>query len=216
MQELIIVCENAFGLDVRMIVEAINEDRVFRGKSLLYHIKGFLCPEGFKLNQNNNSLPVLGTIDDWIPSPEEYYVMGITNPAHKRKVTETLLSRGARFATLRAPWVLAPEDMEFSEGSIIAATSIKMEAHIGKFVILYDSMVGASKIGSYSSAMGYANLTNASYGKGSYIGPNAVVLEEIIIGENVYIHPNSVVVKNVKAGMELSGNPARQIKRKKQ
>lgn len=213
MKDVIIVCDDFFGLNVQMIIEAINQSKIFQGKEAVYNIKGFLCSHESKIIQNKNTLPIIGEIENWCSIEDEYYVMGIVNPISKYKNIQILKNKGAKFITLIAPWVLVPPTVKFGEGCIISATSIKESAKIGDYVILYECMVGGNAVlGNYSSVMAYANITSANIGEKVYVGANAVILENKYICKNTYIYPNSVVVKNIKVASKMLGIPARKIK----
>lgn len=212
MRELIIVCEDSFGLDVRMIAEAMNEWFEQNYGSIRYRLLGYVVPAGTSIKQNPDSLPVLGTIEEWHPGTEERYAMGIVDPLRKELAVMALKNKGAVFETLWAPWVLAPLTMKFGEGSIIAAHSIKVSTEIGPFVTLYKSMTDGARVEAYTSVMGFSNTTTAILEKGVYIGSNAVVLDGVVVGAGAYVEPNSVVVKNVKPGARVSGIPAKKVK----
>ena len=212
MVDLIIVCEDSFGMDVRMIAEAINDHLAAIGQEKAFRITGYLCPKGVALKQNSDRLPILGTIEEWTPKPNERFAMGIVSPGSKELAAVSLKNRGAQFVALWAPWVLAPPTVQFGEGSIIAAYSIGADAQIGKFVTLYNSMVANSVIGEYSSVMAYSNTTSAEIGKKTYVGDNAAIMIGVTVGEGAHICQNSVVVKNVKAGTKVSGIPAKKVR----
>lgn len=212
MRDLIIVCEDSFGLDVRMIVEHINDYYVKMGWGLPYHLKGYLCPKGTVLKQNPDSLPIIGSLEDWKPGDEERYAMGIVNPEHKMAAVQALKSKGAIFETLWAPWVLTPLTMHFGEGCIIAAQSIKINAKIGNFVTLYESMVADATIGDYCSIMAYSNTTNSIIGELTYIANNAATMLNVPIGDHCQIMNNSIVVKKLKPNTKVFGIPAKKYK----
>ncbi len=210
MKNLIIVADGSFGLDIKKIILAINESLNKKGQTDPYKIKGFLVTEENEGTQNLQ--PLLGTIEDWHPAENEYIVMGILNPQKKEQAVRQLKDKGARFETIRAPWVMAHLDMQFPEGCVIAAQSIMDSARIGKFVTLFHSMVGFDAVvEDYASVMAYANITTAHIGEGAFIGDNTVVIGKTI-HENAVVMPNSVVVKDVKAGTTVAGNPARRVK----
>lgn len=212
MKDLIIICDDSFGMDVRMIAGQMNDYAIAHYDGARFRIKGYLCPKGTALKQNNDPLPILGTPDEWMPSENERFAMGIVDPLRKKAVVEQMKAKEAKFALLWAPWVLAPITMQFGEGSIIAAQSIKVNARIKPFVTLFHCMVANAEIGEYSSVMAFANTTNSPIGRLSYIGNNAATMLDVEIGEGSYVCDNSIVVKSVKPGTTVMGIPARRIK----
>ena len=210
MKELIIVAENAFGLDIIKLIWAINEYWEGQKWGVPYHIRGFIVPKVCQLDWCSH--PVIGFIEDWIPTERECLVMGIVNPQRKKQAVTMLKDRGAVFETLWAPWVMAHLDLQFPEGCIIAAQSIMDSAQIGKFVTLFHSMVGFDAVvEDYASVMAFANITTAHVEEQAYIGDNSVVIGKTV-HENAVVTANSVVVKDVKAGTTVMGNPARRVK----
>lgn len=209
MHDLIIVCEDSFGMDVRMMAESMNAYYALQGWKPLFHIVGYLCPKETTLRQNDDRLPILGTPDEWMPLEHERFAMGIIDPVRKMATVEMMRAKGAHFATLRASWVRAPLTMRFGEGCIIAAHSIERDATIKPFVILHQCMVGGADVGEYSSVMAFANITNASIGRLSYVGNNAAIMFNVSIGDHCHIMDNSVVVKKLKPNSIVFGIPAR-------
>lgn len=214
MKDIIIACEDSFGLDVKNIVLVINNHWEKNGWGTPYRIKGYI---GNNISDNLKNLlsPYLGSIEEWSPAEDEYFAMGIIEPHSKKNAIEKMKAKGAQFETLWAPWVMAHLDFKFPEGCIVAAQSIMDSARIGNFVTLYHSMVGFDAIvGDYSSVMAYANITTSQVGNCVLIEDNSVVIGKTINNDAV-VRPNSVVVKEVKAGTIVSGNPARKVKQMK-
>ncbi len=211
MKDLIIACEDSFGLDVKRIILAINSYWEKSGWGTPYRIKGYIGKNNLSDNLKNLMSPYLGNIEEWTPAKDEYFVMGIVEPHNKKHAVEWMKAKGAQFETLRAPWVLAHLDFKFPEGCIIAAQSVMDSAQIGSFVTLYHSMVGFDAIvGDYSSVMVYANITTSHLGECVLIEDNGVVIEKRINNDAI-VRANSVVVREVKAGTTVSGNPAKRI-----
>jgi len=48
-------------------------------------------------------------------------------------------------------------------------------------------------------------------GSGCYIGPRAIIMPGVSIGDGAIVLPGSVVTRNVAAGSTVSGNPAREL-----
>lgn len=215
MTDLIIVCDGDFGLDVKTIVDAINSYHIRRGKGQQYNLQGFLvCDSDSFLPCRHKDVPIIGSISEHIPDCKTKYSVAIVNPSKRKKIVSILKSKGATFTTLRAPWVLAPLDMHFGEGSIIAAQSIDINAEIGSFAILYHCMVGSANIGAYCSIMAFSNVTNAKIGEESFIENNVAILLDVELGSNTCVNHGSVVTKNYGDNVCLTGIPARRKKNK--
>lgn len=210
MKDLVIVCEDSFGLDVKWIAQEMNAiENQISGQSF-YNIKGFIVPN--RCSYRTDSMTFLGTIEEKACEPNEVYAMGIVEPCHKVQCVAELKEKGACFVVLRAPWVSVMPTMKYGEGSIIAAHSIKETAKIGNFVTLVQTMLDdGTVVGDYSSVMAYSNLTTSELGEGVYVGPNCVVMEKVKIGAGSHVNPNSVVVRNVRPGITVQGLPAKRV-----
>lgn len=214
MKNIIIVCSDSFGLDVKKIVLSINESQKKIGLDPAYKVKGYIGMADMDDGLKPLLSPYLGNIGDYKPSENEFFVMGIVNPQKKKSAVELLKAKGACFETIRAPWVLAHADFVFPEGCVIAAHSVMDSSVIGKFATLFYAMVGFDAVvEDYSSIMAYANITTAHIGQCAYIGNNSVIMGTTV-GDEAVILPNSVVVRKVKPGLTVSGNPAKRIRSK--
>lgn len=212
MRNLIIVCNDSFGLDVKKLVIEINKNRKENYSGELYRIKGFLGTDGISDDLKILCSPYLGSVSEYYPEEEDCFAISIVSPKKKREIVDLLKSRKAHFETLRAPWVMAHLDFVFPEGCIIGAQSIMDSAIIGAFTTLYHSMIGFdATVEEYSSIMAYANITTSHIGKNVLIGENSVIMRAQI-GDGAVILPNSVVVKNVKPETIVGGNPARRLR----
>ena len=211
MRKIIIVCNDTYGLDVYMIIEAINNAALKKNPSA----SDLLCVEGFISNRKNPfgdiipPKPVLGFVDNYIAEPGDVsFVMAIRNPNHKEAAVKALKSRGARFETLVAPWVLLPFNYEAGEGCIIANYNCKQNSKFGDFVIMDTAMCETVEVGDYSTLCPFVNMTSAAIGKRVYVGSHAVIMSHLQVGDDSYIYPGSIVVKNVKPGSAVAGVPA--------
>src|SRR5436309_1561056 len=63
-------------------------------------IKGFIDDNPRTLDGKNTPAPLLGSIGDHQPQPDEVFVCALGVPKIKRVCCELLENRGARFATL--------------------------------------------------------------------------------------------------------------------
>ncbi len=212
MKKIVIICEDSFGLDIKMLIQRINAFREEQGQDAPYRIVGFLRYQPVDEELSHLLTPDLGSVEEWVPGSDECYAMGIVDPLHKKRAVELLKAKGAVFETLRAPWVIASLDFQFPEGCIAAAQSVMNSARIGSFATLFHTMIGFDAVvEEYSSVMGFANITSSHIEKCALVGDNSVVINRTV-GEAATVMPNSVVVKNVKAGTTVFGNPASRVK----
>lgn len=201
MKDLIIVCAGGFGREVYYMAKSIGK----------WNIKGFIDDNLHALDGVNIALPIIGTIKEWVPSENEVFALGVSNPKTKEIIVNKMKSKGARFETLIAPHSRVIETTIIGEGCIISG-SIGDCVKIGDFVNIMGSMIGQdSVIEDYSTTTGYTNIASAHLGKRVFVGSHAVVLHGKKVGDDAFICAGSIVFNNVKAGTKVFGNPAKRM-----
>ncbi len=216
MKNVVIVCEDLFGVEVYSILNEINVyNRKYDLPSEEYNIIGFLCDDAELFADLALRVSVLGKVDEWeFPAGIEY-VMGIKCPASKRKTAEFMKKRGAEFLTIITPWTLMPYKYNVGEGCVISNYSFKDKAEFGSFVTMINVMSGASKVGDYTTIDSLANITNAEIGNTVFIGAHVFLMEHIKVGDGSVIFPGSMVYASVQSGSKLAGIPANKVKYRK-
>lgn len=201
MKDLIIVCAGGFGREVYYMAKSIGK----------WNIKGFIDDNLHALVGVNIALPIIGTIKDWVPSDNEVFALGVSNPKTKEVIVRIMKAKGAKFETLIAPHSRVIETSTIGEGSIISG-SIGDCVRIGNFVNVMGSMIGQdSEIGDFSTTTGYTNIASAKLGKRVFVGSHAVVLNGKKVGDDAFICAGSICFSNVKAGTKVFGNPAKKM-----
>ena len=206
MKKLIIVGAGGFGREVLEVIKHINREKP------TYEILGFIndIPGTLDDFPVGKEYKILGTIQDWQPAEDEYFVMAMTTPASKKKVVEHLKAKGAKFETIISPRVFVADYVTFGEGVVVTAFSIQENAKIGNFVTLAGAVVGGTcEIGDYSTAGAFSNLTTSKIGSGVFIGSHTVLLNTVKVGDDAFICAGSMVFSNVRAGAKVWGNPAK-------
>lgn len=201
MKDLIIVCAGGFGREVYYMAKSIGK----------WNIKGFIDDNLHALDGVNIALPIIGTIKDWVPSENEVFALGVSNPKTKEIIVGIMKAKGAMFETLIAPHSRVIETSTIGEGSIISG-SIGDCVKIGNFVNVMGSMIGQdSEIEDFSTTTGYTNIASAKLGKRVFVGSHAVVLNGKKVGDDAFICAGSICFSNVKAGTKVFGNPAKKM-----
>lgn len=201
MKDLIIVCAGGFGREVYYLAKEIGK----------WNIKGFIDDNLNALDGVNMTLPILGTIKDWVPSENEVFALGVSNPKTKEVIVNIMTTKGAKFETLIAPHSRIIETATIGEGCIISGT-IGDCAVIGNYVNVMGSMIGQdSIIDDFSTTTGFVNIASARLGKRVFVGSHAVVLNGRKVGDDAFVCAGSVVFTNVKASIKVLGNPAKKI-----
>lgn len=201
MKDLIIVCAGGFGREVYYMAKQIGK----------WKIKGFIDDNVHALDGVNIALPIIGTIKDWVPSENEVFALGVSNPKTKEIIVRIMKEKGATFETLIAPHSRIIETTTMGEGCIISG-SVGDCVKIGNFVNIMGSMIGQdSEIGDFSTTTGYTNIASARLGKRVFVGSHAVVLNGKKVGDDAFICAGSICFSNVKAGSKVFGNPAKKM-----
>lgn len=180
-----------------------------------YNVVGFISNKPDPFESTMCKVPVIGTIDKWIETKNNLFVMAIRDPYRKKAAVQQLKKQGAQFETIIAPWVLLPFEFEAGEGCIIGNYNFKQNSRFGDFVIMDAAMCESVEIGDYSTLCPFVNITSATIGKSVYVGSHAAIMSHLNVGDGSYIFPGSIVVKNVKPGSVLAGVPATSIAAKK-
>lgn len=206
MKKIIIVGAGGFGREAYYLIKDIN--RV----NPTWDLVGFLDDARTTLQDKKIDTPVLSTIDDWTPSDDEYYVLGIASPRVKEIVVEKLRKKGVKhFATLISPQAIVNETAELGEGCVVTAqSSIGDCSVVGDYVNVAGSVVGQDVvIGDFTTTTAYVNIPTAKLGKRCFVGSNSVILGNL--GDDVEVVTGSVVFHKVKSGLKVMGYPAKKI-----
>lgn len=207
MKDIIIVGAGGFGREAVTLIQAVNKVEP------QYNILGFINDIPDALDGINIPYKILGSIQEWQPKENEYFIMGIASPTGKEKVATILKEKGAKFETLIHPAALISDYAEIGEGCVIGGrSSVGACTKIGNFVHIAGTMVGQDAIiGDYSTTTGFANITNAQLGKRVFVGSHAVILNRLKVGDDAFVCAGSIVFSNVKANTKVIGNPAKRI-----
>ena len=208
MQKLIIVGASGFGREVNQIVKDINNNKS------TWKVIGFLDDNLDALDGYECDLKVIGTIKDWNPKDDEYYVMAIANPKIKETLVNSLKQRGAQFVSIIHPTALISEFTSLGEGVVIYPyAKVNVNTKVGNYVSLLGSIIGHdAEVGDYSTICGTCALNgHAKVGKRVFIGSHAVIAPSKKVGDDAYVGNGSVVIRNVREGTKVFGNPAKRI-----
>ncbi len=210
MKKVIIVGAGGFGRELHNWLG----DVLKRGKTQ-WEFKGFLDDNLNALKDFSIEEKVIGTIDDWVPSPDEVFLCGLGNPKMKKYCCQLLLERGAVFETLIHPTAIVGRNVNIGCGSVICPrVNLTCDVNIGAFVTMNvnSGMGHDASIGSWSTVSAYCDITGwVKIGSGVFIGSHATVLPKIRVGDNAVIGAGSTVVINVAEHTTVFGVPAKRL-----
>jgi len=161
------------------------------------------------------NIPVIDTINDYIPKDDDVFICAIGDPETKMKFCNLMLSREAQFINLIHPTAVIGESVSLGKGIIACPFSvISANALIEDFVTInlhstigHDTMVKRGcTLSCHCDVTGHVVL-----GENCFMGSHALVIPGVAVENNVKIGAGSVVISKVKANTTVFGNPARPI-----
>lgn len=201
MKDLVIVGVGGFGREAYYLAKTIGK----------WNIKGYLGNYGDDPRKFKIDLPLLGVIEEYQPSKNEVFALGISAPQKKEKFVKILSEKGAEFVSLIHPLARINETAIVGTGCVIGgSTTVGDCTIIGNYVHLAGSMIGQDvEIGDYSTTTGFTNVPTAKIGKRVFLGSHSVILNNV--GDDAYVCAGSIVMSKVKAGTKVFGNPAKKM-----
>ena len=209
MKKVIIVCAGNHAREIHAHLYRANRLAEERNEEKPYDLLGFINDIPDSLDNTGVKEPILGTIRDWRPIGDEWYIMGTAEPKSKEKLAGMLKERGCRFTAFIAPSATVPPDLEMGEGCVIQAYRIGCGVKLGDFVSINGSMLmSGAVIDSYSTTTGFTVVEKAKVGKRVYVGSHAVVTEGTRVGDDAKVSVGSIVIQDVPDGANVFGVPA--------
>lgn len=208
MKDIIILGAQGFGREVLQWIKDINK------VTPTWNIKGFLDDDLTALDGYECDYKILGTIQDWVPSENEEFVLAIASPQTKEKLATMLKSKGARFARVIHPTSIVGDFCNIGDGLVVTPRAkISPNVTIGNFVTIMGCGVGHdAEINDYCTLCGGVMVSgHVKLGERVYIGTNAVVSPNRKIGNDVFVCMGSMVMTNVKAEYKVMGYPAKRM-----
>lgn len=210
MKSLIIIGAGGLGREVHNMVPDC------KGYGESFVLKGFVNDLTHALDDFPGYAPILGTIEDYQPEPDDVFVCAIGDIGGRMKCVKLFQNRGAQFISLvhqTAGWA---RNTEVGIGCILGIrVGISCDCKIGDFTIMQDEcLVGHdTKIGNFCQfhARGFV-AGHVEIGDEVHVGPAAMIHPGKKIGNGATVGAGSFVIRNVKAGSTVYGNPAKTLK----
>lgn len=193
MKSIVIAGGGGFGYEVS---EYLRQD-ISSGFLHDVELKGVIDDEEEASLRAPISLPYLGTIRSYVPSPDDYVVLAIGKPSIKKKVVRQLQSVGSLFFSYVHSSVFVSSSAKIGEGSIICPFCVLNSGIlIEEFVTLnvFCSIGHGAFVGEYSVLSPYSALNgDSSIGSGCFLGTRATVFPRTCVGSNSIIDTHSFV-----------------------
>jgi len=178
-------------------------------------LKGFLSNNSHDLDKFSIPEPILSDPEAYKPQPNDRFLLAIGQIEPRKRVVETLKSRGAVFLTMIHPTAYVDPGAVMGEGCIVYPfATIMNDVHIGDFVMLniYSSAGHDTQIGSYSNLSPYATMNGFSVLEEEvFLGTHSSVLAYHRVGKGSKVSANSSVTQDVKPNTLVFGVPGRHV-----
>jgi sugar O-acyltransferase (sialic acid O-acetyltransferase NeuD family) len=206
MYDLLIVGAGAFARELRQFIPQSFPAGAVK-------LKGFLSNNPHDLDRFRISEPILGDPEGYTPKENDRFVLAIGEIDNRRRVTEGLKSRGAKFLTLIHPTAYVDSTAILGEGCIVYPfATIMNDVQLGDFVSLnlYSSAGHDTKIGRHCNLSPYATMNGFSILEDEvFLGTHSSVLAYHRVGRGSKVSANSVVTQDVQPHTLVFGVPGR-------
>ena len=209
MKNLLIIGASGFGRDIYdMAKESI-------GYGTEFCIKGFLDFNIDALKDYPFYPQVISSEDEYEIQTDDVFVCALGDLNLKKKVTEKMLIRGAKFFSLISKNAIISPNAQIGKGCIIDhSVRIASGVNIGDYVLIqgmaslgHDVKVGRfTRIDPKVSCVGGVEIGNEVA-----LHTMCVINHKVIVEDNAVVGALSFVIRKVKQGTTVFGSPAKII-----
>jgi sugar O-acyltransferase (sialic acid O-acetyltransferase NeuD family) len=177
-------------------------------------VKGFIDDDLQALDGFPNYPPVIDTIRNYQPQPDDVFVSSIGGAA-RRPCMEEIINRGGEFMELIHQTARILTNAKLGKGNFIGAyTVIGNDAVVGDYnmiqsytIIGHDVRMGDfNRIDTRVTCVGGVVIENEVN-----IHSSAVISHHVTVENKAHVAALSFVIKDVKAGTTVIGNPAKKL-----
>lgn len=177
-------------------------------------VKGFIDDNLSALDGLPNYPPLIGTIKDYTPQPDDVFVSSIGG-ASRRACMEEIIRRGGEFMELIHQTARVYTNAKLGKGNFIGAyTVIGNDAEIGDHNMIqsYTVIGHDAKIGSWNRIDTHVTCVGGIVVEDDVnIHTSAVISHKVIVESGAHVGALSFVIRKVKAGTTVMGNPAKRL-----
>jgi sugar O-acyltransferase (sialic acid O-acetyltransferase NeuD family) len=178
-------------------------------------VSGFLDIRYDALSSYSYDLEYLGKIEEYNPTDNDRFILGIGDPSKKRRIIELLKSKNGKFITVIHPTAVIADSAFIGEGVVICPHSfISADAKIGDFVTVNGlSSIGHDVIlGNFSTLSAHVDLTGwVRIGEECFFGTGAKVMPKVTIGQKSKVGAGTLIMRDVKPGSVMYTLPAKKL-----
>lgn len=177
-------------------------------------VKGFIDDNLNALDGFPNYPPLIGTIKDYTPQPDDVFVSSIGGSS-RRACMEEIISRGGEFIELIHQTARIYTNAKLGKGNFIGAyTVIGNDAEIGDYNMIqsYTVIGHDAKIGSWNRIDTHVTCVGGIIVEDDVnIHTSAVISHKVRVETGAHVGALSFVIRKVKAGTTVMGNPAKRL-----
>jgi len=203
-ERILVVGAGGFGREVVQWARAAWPDAAER-------IAGFVSADADLVAGRDDLPAIIATPDDYQPRPGDGLVLAIGIPGTRRRVAESLESRGATFLTLVHPTAVVLPGAVVGTGSVICPGAIVSDAvRLGRFVLLnfHSSLGHDASAGDWSVFSPYATLGGKAHvDEEVFLGLHAAVAPGRRVGARSKLAAGTVAMHDVPADHLVFGVP---------
>lgn len=161
----------------------------------------------------DRDVPYLGTLTDWLATLPQgvQYVLGVGDPAIRRRLVTRLDGRGVRPFTAVHPNATLGTKSTLAEGAIVCAGAvISTNVRIGRHVHINPN----ATIGHDALLHDFVSINPAAtvsgeviVAEGTLVGAGSTILQNLTVGAGVVVGAGAVVTKDVPPDVVVKGVP---------
>jgi sugar O-acyltransferase (sialic acid O-acetyltransferase NeuD family) len=210
MKSLIIVGAGGFGRELyEMLWDAYSPAE--------YRFKGFLANSPGSLDESGVREPVLGDPEKYRPDPNDRFLLAIGAMDVRRRVVESLETRGGEFISFVHPLARVAATAQVGAGAVIYPFAvISNRASLAPHVHLnyYASVGHDCQLGRYCLLAPYSTLNGfVQLAAEVYMSTHATVAPGRRLGKRCKVSANSACMQDAGDEMLIFGVPGRQVRR---
>ena len=187
---------------------AVNQELFFED----YHIIGFLDDDENKIGKKYWGIKVVGNIDDIYKFKDTSVAIGVANPTIKKNILNKI-GDNYNFPCFISKNAWISSNVKIGKGVIIYPNvSVNHETKIDEFVVInmncaigHNSII--QKCSSLAPGVNFAGFTNV--GAFAEIGIGVSTIQNIKIGKGSIIGGQAMLINDVPENVKVVGNPGR-------